>query len=98
LVITSYLDALKVNLDPSIFNLENRGKKSIEAYVNDICEENPKIREQIIDNIVNFYWKTITSYMPASAENPLTKEKFYSIISEMAAEKSAGGNIGWFFS
>lgn len=98
LVITSYLDALKVNLDPSIFNLENRGKKSIEAYVNDICEENPKIREQIIDNIVNFYWKTITSYMPTSAENPLTKEKFHSIISEMAAEKSAGGNIGWFFS
>ena len=98
LSITTYLDALKVNVDPNIFNLDLRGKKSIENYVNDVCEANPAIREQIIENITNFYWKIITSYIPPQAELPITRDWFASLIREMAAEKSAGGNIGWFFS
>lgn len=94
--ITTYLDTLQVGLDPSIFNLSARGNKSIETYVNDICKEYPEIREQITQNIKDFYWNIVNSYIPTSITNPLDQNKFNSLIDQMVSEKS--GNIGWFFS
>lgn len=96
LTVTTYLDQLQTNVDKSIFDLSNRGDKSIEVYVNEICEKNPQIKEQITNNIKKFYWNIITSYVPTSVSNPLNYDEYASIIDQMVSRES--GNIGWFFS
>ena len=94
--IVSYIDKLQIKVNKDIFNLQARGKKSIENYVNEVCDQYPEVRAQIIENIKQFYWNVIQSYIPITAENPISYEDFGNIIDEMTSKKS--GNIGWFFS
>lgn len=96
--IMPYLDQLQVGVDKSIFDVRNRGKKSIETYVNDLCnaEGNEGLRDRIIQNIKKFYWNIIISYIPRNVNNPLMEDKFNEIINQMVDQK--GGSIGWFFS
>ena len=96
LSVVTYLDRLQLNLNRDIFNLSNRGGKSIEVYVNDICKEYPEIRDQITQNIKDFYWDVIVSYMPPQINSPISRGEFNDIIDNMVSEQS--GNIGWFFS
>lgn len=96
LQITSYLDALQINIDKNLFNLNARGNTSIENYVNKICDQYPEIKAQITENIKQFYWNIIQSYIPIKTSNPITYEDFSNIINEMVSKET--GNIGWFFS
>lgn len=96
LQITSYLDALQVKVDKNLFNLNARGNTSIENYVNKICDQYPEIKAQITENIKQFYWNIIQSYIPVKTSNPITYEDFSNIINEMVSKET--GNIGWFFS
>ena len=96
LTIIPYLDQLQVGLNKEVFNLENRGDKSIENYVNDICKQYPEIKQQIVKNIKDFYWNIISSYIPTSVSNPLNYDEYGEIIDQMVSQES--GNIGWFFS
>ena len=96
LQITSYLDALQINIDKNLFNLNARGNTSIENYVNKICDQYPEIKAQITENIKQFYWNIIQSYIPVKTSNPITYEDFSNIINEMVSKET--GNIGWFFS
>ena len=101
--IITYFDQLHVNIDKSIFNIENRptikGKKqSIENYVNEVCKQHPEVRQQLLTNIKNFYWRTINDYLPKGIDSPINQEDFYEIIDAMGAPEAQGGNIGWFFS
>ena len=97
LQVTSYIDAISVNIDPTIFSISARGKENIEPYVERICKEHPEVRRQLLDNIKRFYWNIITSYLPAGVSNPLIQDRFNQLIEEMGAP-SPSGNIGWFFS
>lgn len=101
--IITYFDQLNVNIDKKIFDIKNRpivkGKKqSIESYVNQICNDHPEVRQQLLINIKNFYWNTINDYMPKGIESPIDQDEFYRIIDAMGAPETEGGNIGWFFS
>ena len=100
--IISYLDALKINVDPNLFNINNRpeisGKRqSIENYVEEQCNLYPEVRKQITQNIKDVYWRNITSYLPSGIDNPIKYSEFSRIIDEMAAPQPKG-SIGWFFS
>lgn len=97
LQVTSYIDAISINIDPSIFSIQARGKENIEPYVERICTEHPEVRKQLLENIKNFYWGIITSYLPAGVNNPLIQDEFNKMIEEMGAP-APSGNIGWFFS
>ena len=101
MVVDSYIDSLKVGINPEIFNLSDRKGQTIEEYVNNICKKNDAVRRQIIQNIKNFYWNIILSYMPITAKNALLnagfkKEDFDILIDNMVRKQ--GGSIGWFFS
>lgn len=97
LQVTSYIDAISINIDPAIFSISARGKENIEPYVERVCNEHPEVREQLLNNIKKFYWNVITSYLPVNVDNPLIQKEFNKLIEEMGAPAPAG-NIGWFFS
>lgn len=96
IIVTSYLESLQVNVPKNLFNLSERGDKSIEAYVKEVCDKYPDVKEQITKNIKSFYWQKITQYIPTSIKNPLPYDTFSEIIDNMVNDKD--GNIGWFFS
>ena len=51
MTVTSYIDAISINIDPTIFSISNRGKENIEPYVERICNEYPEVRQQLLKNI-----------------------------------------------
>lgn len=95
-----YLENIKANIDPSVFNLNSRRKdESIEAYVNRICQENPGIYEQLKQNIKDYYWRLIQQYLPIGFDSPISQNDFDEIIEKMTLlQGNNRGNIGWFFS
>ncbi len=95
--IVSYLNYVTCNIDPSLFNLSERGNLSIEKYVEQQCTLYPELRTEIIAKLQNFYWNIIFNYLPPNTNSPMLQKEFNELISNMAAP-SPEGNIGWFFS